>query len=123
MKDNNGSEDFKVSTQQLSALFEQFNKVHNFETKVKQYKETPAHITREQVERTNVAREFHNAKIESKHAYTFGDKVNVVLKRMPIKKGRIQKWSDGTYKIIDRIGNHYLLSPMHFEFKTYTTDY
>jgi hypothetical protein len=48
---------------------------------VKQYKATPAHITREQVERTNVTREFHNKKIEAKQTFALGDKVNVTRKR------------------------------------------
>jgi hypothetical protein len=55
----------------------------------------------------NVAREFHNAKIEEKHNFKIGDIVNVTLKRMPIEKGRLQKWSDGAYKIINRDGNHF----------------
>jgi hypothetical protein len=75
------------------------------------------------VERTNVTREFHNAKIESKHVFAFGDKVNVVLKRQPLEKGQIQKWSDDTYKIINRTGNHYQVSPVHFDFKTYTEEH
>jgi hypothetical protein len=87
--DSNQNEDVKVTSDQIQALITEFNHSHNFDTKVKQYKTTPAHITREQVERTNVTREFHNAKVESKHVYAYGDKVNVVLKRQPLEKGRI----------------------------------
>lgn len=42
-----------------------------------------------------------------------------VLKHDHLQKGRIQKYSDGTYVIINKIGNHYLISPISFNSAEY----
>jgi deoxyhypusine synthase len=66
---SSGNDDVKVNEKQLKRIIELFVQHHNFEVKVKQYNATPANITREEVERTNLERESHNAKIESKHNF------------------------------------------------------
>ena len=43
----------------------------------------------------------------------------VILKKQNLEKARIQKWSSGSYVIIDRINNHFLLSPSAFDFEVY----
>ena len=43
-----------------------------------------------------------NKKVDEKYKFEFGDVVKVMLKRNDLEKGRIQKWSDGDYYIINK---------------------
>ena len=40
--------------------------------------------------------------MENKRKFKIGDLVNIQLKHNKLEKGRVQKWSDGVYKIINR---------------------
>lgn len=55
----------------------------------------------------------HNASMNEKFNFKVGDLVNVKLQKTKdkLEKARIQKWSDGTYKIINKEGYRFVLIP------------
>ena len=110
----------QVTKEQLESIVKEVFVAHNSSKTIPLYKKAPNDITRDEVEETNEEKLYLNREKDDKAAqFKIGDVVQILLKKERLEKARKQKWSDGLYRIIDRQGQHFLLSPEHFNFEEY----
>ena len=79
-----------IKKSQIVQIINDFNTIYN-----KKFT-----VTREQIADQNKILKAHNQKLTD--TFKIGDIVRVMLKHNALEKARKQKWSDGTYVIIDR---------------------
>ncbi|CAL5978866.1 Conserved_hypothetical protein [Hexamita inflata] len=121
IQDANELEDGQLILEQedITDIINKFIKFHNFEKKTVDFKKPPVEVTREDVQFLNNKKSIQNQDFQEFHNFKIGQLVHVLLKRDKLEKQRVRKWSQGTYKIVYKIGSFYQLIPQPFDYNQY----
>ena len=111
-EDDNGKR--KIDLEMVKRILKEIINQHNYEKEVRKFQKVPSEISREEVDEENEKELQKKGIVFVPPSFDFGDIVKCVLKTQKLDKGRYQKWSEGTYKIIDYRKPYYLLVPSEF---------
>ncbi|CAL6106373.1 Conserved_hypothetical protein [Hexamita inflata] len=119
--DQHDSGQVYINQDQLETILDNLMKFHNFEKSIRLYSKTPAKITREEVDDINAVKQVQNEELNGLYDFQLGDIIHVLLLKENSKfdKKRERKWSQGTYRIINKIGSFFQVVPDPFEFNQY----
>ncbi|CAL6058708.1 Conserved_hypothetical protein [Hexamita inflata] len=110
-----------ITQKQLETILNNLVKYHNFEKVIGLYQKVPVKITREEVDDVNAVKQAQNDELNKIYDFDIGDLVNVLLlkEHQKFDKKRERKWSQNSYKIVNKIGSFFEVIPEPFDFKQY----
>ncbi|CAL6026125.1 Conserved_hypothetical protein [Hexamita inflata] len=110
-----------ITQKQLETILNNLIKFHNFEKVIGLYQKVPVKITREEVDDVNAVKQAQNDELNKIYDFDIGDLVNVLLlkEHQKFDKKRERKWSQNSYKIVNKIGSFFEVIPEPFDFKQY----
>ncbi|CAL6029102.1 Conserved_hypothetical protein [Hexamita inflata] len=110
-----------ITQKQLENILNNLVKFHNFEKVINIYQKAPVKITREEVDDINAVKQAQNDELNKIYDFDIGDLVNVLLlkENQKFDKKRERKWSQNSYRIINKIGSFFEVIPEPFDFNQY----